>query len=291
LLKFDIDKTKTTAMKTKIIQIFTATAFIALTSILYTGCKKEEDPKPQNASSAADNANAESAFAGIWKQISTVTDSSNALRSPAGCATASITPFDLVTWPKTVVINFGTTNCLGSDLNNRRGIITAVFSGPYLDSGTVITVTLTNYYHNDYQIQGTQVIKNKGNNAAGHLVYNVIVNSATITHPTNGQASTWNTNQDREFYAGYLTNFNIFDDVYLIRGSANGVSMEGESYTIVTNTDLRVNIGCHWIVSGNFTLTLGSYPTYPIVFDYGAGACDGDATATLDGTTYNISMY
>ncbi len=279
-------------MKTKTIQLFSAIVLIALTSLIYTGCRKKEDPKPKNANAAADNSNAESAFAGIWKQISTVTDSSNTLRAPSSaCATASITPFDLVTWPKTVTIDFGTVNCLGSDLNNRRGIITAVFSGPYLDSGTVITVTLTNYYHNDYHIQGTQTITNKGNNSSGHLVYNVVVNSAIVTHPTDGRSSTWNTNQDREFYAGYLTNLNIWDDVYLITGTANGVSMEGESYTIGTNSPLQVNIGCHWIVKGSFTLTLGSYPTYPIVFDYGAGACDGNATATLDGTTYNITMY
>lgn len=278
-------------MKTRTIKLFTAIAFIAMTSLVYTGCKKE-DPKPKNANAAADNSNAESAFAGIWKQISTVTDSSNALRTPAsGCATASITPFDLVTWPKTVVIDFGTVNCMGSDGNNRRGVITAVFTGPYLDSGTVITVTLTNYYHNDYHIQGTQTITNKGNNTAGHLVYNVVVSGATVTHPTDGRSSSWSTNQDREFYAGYTTNLNIFDDVYLIRGSANGVSMEGESYSINTNSDLQVNVGCHWIVKGNFTLVLASYPTYPIVFDYGTGICDGNATATLDGTTYNIYMY
>ena len=47
-------------MKTITIRIFATATFIALTSFLYTGCKKEEDPKPQNASSAADNANAES---------------------------------------------------------------------------------------------------------------------------------------------------------------------------------------------------------------------------------------
>lgn len=279
-------------MKTKTFKLFSAIALIAMTSLVYTGCKKKEDPKPTSAASAGDNANAENAFAGIWRQISTVTDSSNALRSStSACATASITPFDLVTWPKTVVLDFGTTNCLGSDYNYRRGVVTAVFSGPYLDSGTVITITLSNYYHNDYHIQGTQTITNKGNNAAGHLVYNVVVSGAIITHPTNGKSSTWNTNQDREFYAGYLTNFNIFDDIYLIRGSANGVSMEGESYTIITNSDLQVNVGCHWIVKGNFTLTLADYPTYPIVFDYGTGTCDGNATAVLDGTTYNISMY
>lgn len=276
-------------MKNQAIKLFTALSVVIATSVVFTGCKKnEEDKKPTSYTSSSDNSIAENAFAGIMKQISAVSDSTNAFKTAANCATVSITSGTTTTWPKTLVINFGNTNCMGSDYNNRRGIITAVFSGPYLDSGTVVTITLTNYYHNDYKIQGTQTIKNKGHNAAGHLLYNVNVVNATVTHPTNGKSSTWTTVQEREFVQNGP---GINDDYYLIRGNSNGVSMEGESYTITTNSDLRVNVGCPWIVSGAFTLTLTDYPNYPIVFDYGNGACDGNATATFNGTTYNVVMY
>ena len=258
------------------------------TSIFFTGCKKEEEKKPTSYSSSSDNSIAENAFAGIMKQISAVSDSTNAFRVAATCGTVTISPYNTTTWPKTLTINFGNTNCMGSDYNNRRGIITAVFSGPYLDSGTVVTITLTNYYHNDYNIQGTQTIKNKGYNAAGHLLYNVNVINAMVTHPTNGKSSTWTTVQEREFVQNSP---GISDDYYLIRGNSSGVSMDGEAYTIATNSDLRVNVGCPWIVSGTFTLKLNDYPNYPIDFDYGNGACDGNATATFNGNTYNIVMY
>lgn len=273
----------------KTIKLLSAFALIAAAALVYTGCKKEEK-KPSNYSSATDNANANNAFAGIWKQISTVTDSSNAVRSAmtGGCASATITPYDLTSWPKTVTLNFGTTNCMGSDGVNRRGIITAVFTGPYLDSGTVITVTLTNYYHNDYHVEGTQTIKNMGHNSAGHLVFNVVVSGATITNPAGTAHSTWNTNQNREFIPnGPL----YYDDVYLITGTASGVSESGEAYTINTTSPLKIAVLCPWIESGSFVLTLADYPTYPITFDYGSGACDGAATATLNGTTYNIYLY
>lgn len=276
-------------MKTTL-KLFSAAIILATVSIVYSGCKKE-DKKPKNANAAVDNSNANNAFAGIWKQISTVTDTSGTIREMASaCATATISPFDLTTWPKTVTIDFGTTNCLCNDGNYRRGVVTAVFTGRYQDSLTVITVTLTNYYHNDYKVQGTQTITNLGRNSAGHLVYKVEVNGAVVTHPTNGTSTTWNTLQYREFYAGYNTPFNIFDDVYMITGNANGVSSDGEPYTIAVNDALQVNIGCRWIVKGKFTLTMNNYPSYPIVFDYGTGACDANATATLNGTTYNIIM-
>jgi hypothetical protein len=292
LPKFDLINSKLLQMKTS--NLFTVLIIVSLSLLVYSGCRKKEDKKPTDYSASTNNANADNAFAGVWKEISTVTDSSNALRSPSStlsaCATASITPFDLITWPKTVIIDFGTTNCTGSDGNNRRGKITAVFSGRYLDSNTVITVTLTNYYHNDYHIEGTQIITNKGRNSAGHRVFNVVVNNAIVTNPTNGKQTTWNTNQNREFFAGYNTWFNIFDDVYKITGSAHGVAENGESYTLTINTPLQINVGCPWIVSGVLTIALADYPTYPIVCDYGTGTCDATGTATLAGTTYTIYM-
>ncbi len=278
-------------MKTR--NIITSILLALTIGLVYAGCKKE-DKKPSNANAATDNAVADNAFAGIWKQISIVADSSNTIRSAASTLSTypivTISPFNTTQWPKTVTIDFGTTNCLGSDYNNRRGIIKAVFTGPYQDSATVITITLTNYYHNDYHVEGTQTITNMGHVSNGHLVYNVIVNNAIITHPTNGTHSTWNTNQNREFFAGYDTPYNIINDVYLITGTANGVSADGGAYNLLINTALQVNVNCHWIVSGSFTLTLADYPNYPIVFDYGAGTCDATATATLNGTTYNIVM-
>ena len=97
-------------MKKQALRIFSLLALCSSIALTYTGCKKDEDKKPSNYNSASDNSNADNAFAGIWKQISTVTDSSSTLRSPSSslsaCATATITPFDLVTWPKTVVIDF-----------------------------------------------------------------------------------------------------------------------------------------------------------------------------------------
>jgi len=278
-------------MKNKTFKLFTALLLIAGTSLVYTGCKKEED-KPADYNAATDNSVADNAFAGIWKQISTVTDSSGTLRSSLATSAAypivTITEWNTTVWPKILTIDFGPTNILGNDGNNRRGSITAEFTGPYLDSATVITISLTNYYHNDYKITGTQTITNLGHNTAGHLVYNVVVNNATVTHPTNGQTSTWSTNQNREFIPNNPLLW--LDDVYLITGTANGVSGGGSAYSIVVNSALRVNVGCRWIVSGAFTLTLADYPNYPIGFDYGNGNCDALATATLNGTTYNIVM-
>src|SRR3954471_6824309 len=98
-------------MKTK--NILASLLLVVTVSLFYTSCKKQ-DKKPKNANAAADNAAADNAFAGIWKQVSIVADSSSTIKSMAStmssCASGTITPWDLTTWPKTVVLNFGTTN-------------------------------------------------------------------------------------------------------------------------------------------------------------------------------------
>ena len=270
-------------MKTK---KFIATILIVLSiGFIYTGRRKNDREQQTDTSTARDNAEAQSVFSGIWKQIAEATDSSNVLRS--SCASTTIVPYDTVTWPKTLTIDFGTTNCLCTDGNYRKGIITAVFSGPYRDSTTVITVTLTNYYHNDNLIQGTQTITNKGHNTSNNLVYNVVVNNATYT-TSNGNMS-WSTNQNREWIAGENTSSNLLDDVYLITGTANGRGINGNAYTIAINSPLRAELNCQWIVSGSFTVSPQNYPS--IVFDYGSGTCDNQATAVLNAKTYTITLY
>jgi hypothetical protein len=249
-------------------------------------CKKR-DQKPADANSAKDAAIADNAFSGIWKHLAKTVSDSTQLRA-AGTPTITITPLNPSVWPKTVVLNFGSTNMLCYDFVNRRGSITAIFSGLYTDSGTVITITPNNYYHNDYKIQGVQNIINKGNTSNGGLLYQVSVPSATITNPSGKNAS-WTTNQEREWF-GHNTPLSFYDDVYKIRGSARGVSSTGDDYTITTITDLQVNVGCPYIVSGSFNLVMNSFTDYPIFFDYGPGTCDANATASLDGTTYNIVL-
>lgn len=273
----------------KKISIITGITFALCISLIYSSCKKkQDDPKPKDYSAAVDNAGADNAFAGVWGQINKVASDITSIRS-GGYPIVTISPWNWTTWPKDITIDFGTTNVTGSDGVNRRGVIHAHMTGKYTDSNTVITVTLTNYYHNDNYVQGTQTIINRGHISAGHLVFNVVVNNATVTN-TSGGVTTWNTNQNRVWFAGESTPIWVFDDVYKISGTASGTSTGGEPYTINTNSDLQVNIGCPWIVAGNFTLIMTNYPNYPVVFDYGSGTCDYTATALFNGTTYTIIM-
>ncbi len=271
-------------MKTK--KIILSFAVVLFFSLIYSSCKKSDRDEDKDTTSASDNSIAENAFAGIFKSIGEFTDSTSLLRA-SSCATFTVDSIGTNSWPKTLTIDYGTTNCLCHDGNYRRGKIYASFTGRYRDSLTVITITLQNYYHNDNLITvGTHTITNNGHNSSGNLTYSINVQNASIT--TSKGTITWNSTRTREWIAGESTLFDPWDDVYLITGSADGRALNGNTFTVTINTALRVALNCQWIESGSFTITPQNVA--PRFLDFGNGACDNAATVTINGSTYNITL-
>lgn len=270
---------------------------IAVSNFSLTGCKKDKDDTDQRA--AIDNSTAENAFNDVFTQVDKAareTSEAGAEKfmqlDSGGCATVTISPFDSVTFPKTLTIDFGTSNCLCTDGNYRRGIITANLSGKYRDSATVITVTLDQYYVNDYHIEGTKTITNKGHvgtYSGGHnLKFDIVVTDAKITQP-DGDFLTWNSIRTREWIEGEDTHWpNWQDDVYLIEGSADGVNVEGNSFNVTITSALRVALDCKWVESGTLEITPDGKPVRTV--DFGSGDCDANATVTINGVDYAITM-
>jgi hypothetical protein len=268
------------------------------TAAIFNACQKENEPEPGKPISllpASENAIAESVFADVMSQTSfgakgaqdTCQSNKSSWNEKSGCATLTIDHIDLTTWPKNLVLNFGTTNCLGTDGRYRRGKININITGWWHDSATVVTVVPHDYYVDNHKVQGTETITNKGRKSNGNLHYSVVVNNALITKP-DGTSFTWNTTREHEWSVGELT-VNPYDDVYLITGSANGTSSAGEAYTINITETLNVLVGCRWIRSGKIDVNITGLPT--ITVDYGAGgSCDANAVAYVNGQAYPFVM-
>lgn len=248
-----------------------------------------------NNDAAIENNKAEAIFSDVFKYVDnsmkSMEDSISGKKSGtvmANCPTVSITPFDTVNWPKVLTVDFGTNNCLCQDGKYRRGKILSSFTGWYRDSLTVVTITFDAYHVNDDSISGTKTITNNGHNANGNLNFDVEVINAAITN-SNGTSS-WNSSRNNEWIQGENTPWPfILDDIYLISGSASGITKAGTSYAVSITSPLRVEIGCRWIVSGSLTLT--PQLVSPWLIDYGSGACDNNATLTINGITFNIQLY
>ena len=157
--------------------------------------------------------------------------------------------------------------------------------GAYRDSGSTHTITFSNYFVNDNQVQGTKTVSNTGRNTGGNLVFSIVENGS-VTQPGGGTI-TRSSNRFREWFAGESTPI-WNDDIYLLTGNANGTNADGDAFTSSITTALRKEIGCRNVVSGVLEFTPASRPTRTI--DFGNGTCDNTATVTVNGRSRTITL-
>jgi hypothetical protein len=271
---------------------------IVLIVPISSSCKKRKAER--STITSEDMALAEAGFGDIAKVVEDASKESdlegNRIVSDilSGCATINVTPaWPDPSFPKTVTIDFGNVNCTDNYGVKRRGQITAVFSGMYRDSATVITITPQNYFINDYKVEGTKTVTNNGKNSSGNTNFTVVVANGKITHP-NGDVSTWNSTRNREWVIGENTTFltngftGIFDDEYDITGTGNGTNRAGRNFTANITSPLRAAVVCRWIKKGIVEIQPDGLSLRKV--DFGDGTCDNKATVEINGKIYNITM-
>ena len=197
---------------------------------------------------------------------------------------ASIT-LNLTTSPKTIVVDFGTANCLCADNRFRRGKIVLSFTAAYKDSGSIVTHTFDQYFVNDYEVTGLKTVSNNGHNQNGFLSFSVEVD-AKVFKP-NGDSIRWKSDRTNTWIEGDSTLI-WWDDVYLIDGNGSGTTSTGSAYLIDITRALRKEIGYKHIVSGILELTPDN--KYTRIIDYGDGTRDDEATISINGVTFNIIL-
>lgn len=204
-------------------------------------------------------------------------------KTTSNCATIT---HDTNSTPRLITIDFGSVNCLCNDGRYRRGKIYVSYTGKYKDAGHTHTISFDQYFVNDNQVLGTKSVQNMGLNAQNQMYYNVTVNGLILKAQT-GDSIIWNSNRTRTFIQGESTPTRL-DDVYEISGSGSGSRPNGVSYTMNITQPLVKEIGCKWFKSGEIQLQPSNKPLRTI--NYGNGACDNQATVTINGTTYNITL-
>lgn len=281
----------------KSIKLILATAFTLLViGSLLTSCRRarlSEAELNSYASDASDNALSE----GIVNDIQNIADQANSFASGMGyrmadpgsmmsqCATVTI---DTIAVPHTMVVDFGTSNCLCKDNRYRRGQILLNFTGKYRDAGTVINVSFNNYFVDDNQVTGTKTITNNGLNAANHMNWTIVANLSIIKANNAGTLS-YTCNRNREWTAGDTTPHIFSDDEYSITGSASGTKPDNTTFTALIQNPLIRKMSCpRHFVQGILNITPQGKPVRSI--DFGNGTCDNTATVTVNGQTKTITL-
>jgi hypothetical protein len=270
-----------------------AFAVIAVLSLGFTSCKKDtKEDTTADADVIIENSAGDAAFndvAGISDEAySGSLESYRSSTNEVVMTTCAVITFDTLSSPRMFTVDFGSSNCLCKDGNYRRGKILVSYVGKYRDSLSSHTISFDNYFVNDNQLLGTKTVTNNGHNAAGKLSYTVTVNGK-IKWAATGDSSTYTSNRTRVWSQGENT-FTWLDDVYLINGTASGVTRNGTSYTMNTATPLKVEIGFRYITDGILEFTPQGKTTRSIDYGYIGGARDALARVTINGNTFTVNL-
>lgn len=259
-----------------------------------TSCKKARLNKA--TTTAEDNGTAENLYNDVFASVDDASKSSDDVNktgsvfqlSTDSCATVTVNPPKPdTTFPKTVTIDFGTGTCTSVDGRTRKGKIIATLSGRYRNPGTVITITLDNYYVNNNHIEGTKTITNNGRNSNNNISFTVSVAGGKVT-TAEGDVIEFASTRTNEWIEGESTKLYIFDDKYSITGSGSGVNREGRAFTVTITEALIKMIGCKWIVDGKIEVSPDDLDSR--ILDYGDGTCDDQATLTVGNKQKTITL-
>jgi hypothetical protein len=299
---------KSIAMKSLSINRVLITAFIFLSVAFLFSCQKENSSNnskdavsQQDAATYSDeSAQADESFDDIADVSMTAADADNTastgrlsrdyhpdfaeLREAIGtCAAITVTPND-TTYPKTITIDFGD-SCVGLDGKLRSGKIIINLTAPLRKPGSVLTVTLDNFYINHIHIEGTKTISNLSENGA--IKFSVQVTGGKVTFPS-GRGYSYESSKTKTQVAGMDTK-TCRDDVFEITGSATITFNNGVVVKFEVVDPLIKKVACPWLSDGTLSITINDRV---LKIDYGFphnGDCDNKALLTWnDGNSQRV---
>jgi hypothetical protein len=201
------------------------------------------------------------------------------------CPVITITRPTANPWPKTVIVDYGT-SCTGLNGNIRSGKIVIDVTAPRLETGSKRTITFVDYYFNGMKVEGTKVLENKGYSSNQNLLISVKLTGGKVTLP-DGTTIERTVDHLREWTGGLSTK-NIWDDECLITGSSAGKNINGVAYTSTITTALHWTRACKFLVSGVVKIEREGKPDVSI--DYGSGDCDAKAIVTQGSESKEILL-
>jgi hypothetical protein len=278
-------------MKTKNLMMIAAMAMLSFFS-----CNKDSSLIDQSSTDLADDdAVASLAFDDVFNTVDNATILlENLIGTSKGDFASEIVledqcPTTIISsggFPKTITIDYGT-GCTGFNGSTRSGKIVIIVTDKPAVVNATRTVTFDNYYFNGIKVEGTKVIKTLAPMSNQNRLVSVKLTNGKLIL-ANGKTIERAFEHQREWIAGWNTPVNLWDDEWLIRGTATGKNIDGIAYKNTIMTALHWKRVCEFIVSG--TVKLERSGVDPVILDYGTGECDAKAVVTKGGESKEILL-
>jgi hypothetical protein len=273
-------------MKQKLDSMKTIGSIALAALITLSACKKDNDINDADTSAtlASSGSISQSLYDDAFDVITTEGETSNVNGRVETCATVTLSPADTTTFPKTMTIDFGS-GCTSPNGIVRKGKIIATLSGKIRKSGTTSSVSFSNYYVNDYHVEGTYSITTNSGSGNG-VNFTTAVSGGKITYPDGTTYFNYSGTHTLAQTSGIGT-ATFADDVYSWTGGFTTSSSASKSLTVSITSPLVKSMSCKNILSGVQTFT---YNLISGSINYGDGTCDNQATLTVAGKTQTIIL-
>jgi len=302
-------------------QIITGVAILTLVVVI-SACKKNRLNKETICSE--DNSIAENMFADIFNVTYKFddTETKTYLNNTASywpndtiyvhnwhsCLTIIKQFIDSATFERIITLDFGTSGCDLGDGRIRTGKVIAHKIGRYGITGSTAIITADHYTVDDYGLKGTKTLTNLGKNSVNQQYYSDIISGGEISTP-DSETITWKSTYTKTWVEGASTWFfgtlsedglidslyllgtdGIYDDVWEITGSGDGINRDGRAFEV----DIIAPLKLQWCES-YVEVTEGVAEIQPEDLklrnvDFGEGNCDNEATATIGKNRYKFEI-
>lgn len=192
------------------------------------------------------------------------------------CATVTVTPQN--SFPKTIVIDFGTGGCTSQDGIARKGKINLTLSDYVHNPGAVAVMTFDNYYAAGYKVEGTITWTNTS--TPNGISWTRQISNGKVIEPITGYYWTHSGTKTVTQTAGANTPLNLLDDVFSITGDHTVTNPAGKTRSVTILEALEKKTTCHNVTKGKMKI---QGQTHYAILDYGDGTCDNVAIITIDG--------
>ena len=278
--------------------------------LLFTACQKEnsqtgtveeQEIEAAKVSSEADG-EAELVFNGIFDDAFGVNDEvgiagTGIFGRVTACPDVTIERLGLPNaFPVRITLDFGNSGCVGRDGHYRRGKIIIEYSNRLIIPGATAVTEFDGFYYDSIKVQGRHKITNTSPTVipANSRQFTVDVTNAKLTWPNENYID-WDSHRVITQFEG-LGTINPLDDIFRVEGSSSGKVRRGNLIVLWESniTDpLIKKFNCRWIVKGKVrTIRRNATTNSPwvAILDFGNGNCDNQATITINGVTYQITL-
>jgi hypothetical protein len=255
---------------------------------LSTSCSKTDSTAADtvNNEEVAPSVNSRSLYQDSYNVMADIAASNGLMgkndNTASSCATITKSPNDSITFPKSVTIDFGV-GCTSASGLNRSGIINVSLTNKLHTTGSVATLTYTNFIVNGYALGGTYTITCLGSNK-----YSAVVVNGTITKP-DGSKTSFNSTDTLIQTTGISTTANFADDTYSLTGKSTGNTASNIAFTEVVISPVIIAASCKYLTQGTTRINLNG-KSLAYIIDFGAGACDSIYTVTYGRATKSLAF-